>query len=166
MGTQLTDELKKCWFVEGLRGALRRKMKIVLPTSYTDAYDHALNLKSERKTAKKKKKKRSKSSLSSESDESSDEGRSADSEEEPSKKVQALQKDLEQMRKEFKSMMGTGGHMEEGGIWCMDCKEKGHSKGACSKKVMCDICQVLGHSTKECLFNMKTRSQQILFTQE
>lgn len=69
------------------------------------------------------------------------------------------------MRKEFKSMKGTG-HMEEGEIWCTDCKEKGHSKGVCPKKAMCDICQVWGHSTKECPFNMKTRSQQILFTRE
>lgn len=84
----MVDELKKCWFVEGLCGALRRKMKILPPTSYTDAYDCALNLERESKTTKKKK--RSKSSSSFESDESSDEGSSADSEEEPSKKVQAL----------------------------------------------------------------------------
>ncbi len=113
MGTQSANELKKHWFVEGLRGALRRKMKIVLPMSYTDAYNNALNLESESKTIKKR---RSKFSSSSKSDESSDEGSNVDTEEEPSKKVQALQKDLEWMRKEFKSMMGTSGHTEEGEI--------------------------------------------------
>ena len=67
---------------------------------------------------------------------------------------------------EFKSMKGTTSHIEEGEIWCTDCKEKGDTRGACPKKAMCDICQVLGHSTKECPYNMKTRSQQVLFMQE
>lgn len=56
MGTQPADELKKHWFVEGLREALRRKMKIVLPTSYIDAYDHALNLESEQNRKEKEEK--------------------------------------------------------------------------------------------------------------
>lgn len=33
------------------------------------------------------------------------------------------------------------------------------------KKLFCDICQILGHSTKECPYNLKTRSTQVLFTQ-
>ena len=94
MGTQPADELKKWWFV-GLYGALRRKMKIVPPTLHTDAYDRAMNLESEGKTTKKKKKKKSKSLSSSKSDESSEEGSSVDSNEEPNKKVRALQKDME-----------------------------------------------------------------------
>lgn len=113
--------------------------------------------KSEGKAVKKKKKKR-KSSSSSESDESSEQKSSADSDDKLNKKVQALEKDMERMRKEFKSMKGTTSRMEEGEIWCTDYKEKGHAKGACPKKAMCDICQVLGHSM-ECPYNMKTWSQ-------
>ena len=56
MENQTADELKKRWFVEGLNTYLRRIMKIVLPTSYSDAYDRAMNLESEGKTLKKKKK--------------------------------------------------------------------------------------------------------------
>lgn len=85
MGTQPVDELKKRWFV-GLCGALRRKMKIVPPISYTDAYDRAMNLESEGKATKKKKKK-CKSLYSSESDESSKDESSVDNDEEPNKKV-------------------------------------------------------------------------------
>ncbi|XP_057861664.2 uncharacterized protein LOC131070138 [Cryptomeria japonica] len=50
-------------------------------------------------------------------------------------------------------------------LWCTDCKAKGHTKGTWSKKAFCDICQVLGHSTKECSYNLKTRSTQVLYTQ-
>lgn len=46
------------------------------------------------------------------------------------------------------------------------CKKEGHRKGSYPKKAFCDICQVLGHSTKECPYNMKTRGNQVLFTQE
>ena len=46
------------------------------------------------------------------------------------------------------------------------CKTDGHTKGSCPKNQFCNICQIMGHSTKECPFNMKTRgSSQVLLTQ-
>ena len=51
-------------------------------------------------------------------------------------------------------------------LWCTECKTDGHTKGSCPKDQFCDICQIMGHSTKECSFNMKTRgSPQVLLTQ-
>lgn len=55
MESKLADGLQKRWFVEGLRLKLRRKMKIVPPSSYTEAYNRALDLESELKTKKKTK---------------------------------------------------------------------------------------------------------------
>ena len=52
-------------------------------------------------------------------------------------------------------------------LWCTDCKVEGHTKGSCPKKQFYDICQITGHSTRECLFNLKTKGhQQVLLTQE
>ncbi|XP_057829971.1 uncharacterized protein LOC131041010 [Cryptomeria japonica] len=149
------DRLKKRWFVDGLKLSLRRKMKIVPPTSYENAYNRAMDLESEGKTCKKKKDK-------SFGEEEDSEGSSSD--EGSSKKVQALQKDMYRMMKEFKSMKGSTSKNEE--VWYVECKEEGHTKGTFPKKAFCDICQVLGHSTKECPYNMKTRGNQVLFTQE
>ena len=41
------DGLQKRWFIEGLRSGLRKKMKIVPPSSYTEASNRAMDLKSE-----------------------------------------------------------------------------------------------------------------------
>ncbi|GLJ23905.1 hypothetical protein SUGI_0454230 [Cryptomeria japonica] len=158
MESQPADGLKKRWFVEGLNPKLRRKMKIVPLTSYDDAYNRAMDLESENKTAKKKK---NRSSSSSEDDTSEEE---SSSDEKPKKKITALQKDMERMLKEFKTMKGTTGKDDE--LWCTDCKESGHTKGACPKKVFCDICQIMGHSTKECPYNLKAHNQQVLFAHE
>ena len=96
MESQPADGLKKRWFVEGLRPALKKKMKIVPPASYSDAYTRAMDLESEQKTSKKKKHK------SSDSEDSSSESSSSD--EESDKKVKALQKDMLRMMKEFKNL--------------------------------------------------------------
>lgn len=47
MESKLADGLQKRWFIEGLRPKLRKKMKIVPPSSYTKAYNWAINLESE-----------------------------------------------------------------------------------------------------------------------
>ncbi len=73
--------LKKQWFVKGLQSALKKKMKIVPPASYTNAYNRVMDLDSEQKTSKKKHK-------SSDSDDSSSESSSTD--EELSKQFRAL----------------------------------------------------------------------------
>ena len=59
MESQPADGLKKRWFVEGLRPSLKKKIKIVPPASYSDAYTRAMDLESEQKTSKKKKHKSS-----------------------------------------------------------------------------------------------------------
>lgn len=131
-------------------------MKIVPPMSYEDAYNRAMDLESEHKMSKKKKNNKSSSNEDCDSSNGS-------SNKESSKKVQALQKDMERMRKEFKAMKSTS--RTEGDVWCTECKEEGHMKGACPKKAFCEICQVMGHSIKECPYNMKTWSAQVLFTE-
>ena len=73
MESQLVDGLKKRWFVEGLRPALKKKMKIVPLASYTDTYCRAMDLESEQKKSKKKKHKSSNSDESSESSSSDEE---------------------------------------------------------------------------------------------
>lgn len=45
---QLADGLKKRWFVEGLKSSLKRKMKIVPPSSYGDACKKAMDLEREK----------------------------------------------------------------------------------------------------------------------
>ena len=68
------------------------------------------------------------------------------------------------MMKEFKNMQKE---MKRNKLWCTKCKTKGHTKGSCPKNQFCDIYQIMGHSTKECPFNMKTRGhQQVILTQE
>ena len=79
MESQPADGLKKRWFIEGLRLALKKKMKIVPPTSYVDAYNKAMDLESKQKRNKKKKNK------SSDSEDSP--SKSSSSNEESSKKV-------------------------------------------------------------------------------
>lgn len=132
-------------------------MKILPPTSYVEAYNRAMDLESEQKTSKKK---RSKSS--SDKDDTSDDDSGSDGESKG--KVKALQKDMDRM-KEFKTMKG-GTSKGEVDIWYTDCKASGHTMGSCPKKIFCDTCQIMGHSTKECPYNMKVRNQQVLYTQE
>ena len=105
-------------------------MKIVPPSTYTEAYNRALNLKSEQKTKKKKT-----SSSDSDDDEPSREDSSDD--EGNSKKVRALQKDMIRMM-EFKNMQKETKSSE---LWCIECKTDGHTKGSCPKNQFCDICQ-------------------------
>ena len=70
------------------------------------------------------------------------------------------------MMKEFKNLKKDP-DTTKGELWCIECKEDGHTKGSCPKKQFCDICQVAGHSLKECSFNMKSKGhQQVLLTQE
>ncbi|MDF3686200.1 hypothetical protein, partial [Enterobacter hormaechei] len=88
MESKPADGLQKRWFVDGLRSELRRKMKIVPPSSYTEAYNRALDLESELKTKKKTKT----SSFDSDDDEPA-RGDSSD-DEGNSKNVLALQKDM------------------------------------------------------------------------
>ena len=68
------------------------------------------------------------------------------------------------MMKEFKNMQKETKGNE---LWCTKCKIDGHMRGSCLKNQFYDICQIMGDSTKECPFNMKTRGhQQVLLTQE
>ncbi len=97
MESKLVDGLQKRWFVDSLRSKLRRKMKIVPPSSYADAYNRALDLESAQRTKKKKT-----SSSDSDDDESTRDDSSDD--EGSNKKVRALQKDMVRMMKEFKNM--------------------------------------------------------------
>lgn len=78
MENKPADGLQKIWFVEGLHSKLRKKMKIVQPSSYTEAYNRALNLKSEQKTS------------SSNSDDDKPSGEDSNNDEGSSKKVRAL----------------------------------------------------------------------------
>ena len=82
MESKPADGLQKRWFIEGLRPELRKKMKIVPPSSYTKAYNRAMDLESEHKMKKKK-------SSSSDSDGSFSEQDSSDDEKD-SKRVRAL----------------------------------------------------------------------------
>lgn len=66
------------------------------------------------------------------------------------------------MMKELKNMQKGLAQARDGELWCTDCRAEGHTKGSCSKKQFCDICQIVGHSTKECLFNMKTKGHREL----
>ena len=70
------------------------------------------------------------------------------------------------MMKEFKNMQNGSNQTREEELWCIDCKAEGHTKGSCPKKQFCDICQIVGHSTKECPFDIKTKGHQLLLTQE
>ena len=74
------DGLNKRWFIEGLTSSLRKKMKIVLPSTFVDACTRAMDIESENKTSKA----RRHGSASESSEESEDE----------SKTIQALRKDL------------------------------------------------------------------------
>lgn len=54
MESQSVNDLKKHWVIEGLKPSLRRKMKIVPPQLYVDAYNRAMDLESVGNTVKKK----------------------------------------------------------------------------------------------------------------
>ena len=88
MKSKATDGMQKRWFIEGLHPELRKKMKIVPPSSYTEAYNRAMDLESEQKTKKKKKS----SSSDSDDDASSEDYSSGDKR--GNKKVRAFQKDM------------------------------------------------------------------------
>ncbi len=64
------------------------------------------------------------------------------------------------MMKEFKNMQKENSQSKENELWCTECKAEGHTKGSYPKNQFCDIYQIMGHSTKECPFNMKTRGHQ------
>ena len=87
MESKPTDGLQKRWFIESLYPKLWKKMKIVPPSSYTEAYNRAMNLESEQKTKKKK-------SSSSDSDDDASLEEDSSDDEKNSKKVRALQKDM------------------------------------------------------------------------
>ena len=130
MENKPADGLQKRWFVEGPQSKLRKKMKIVPPSSYIEAYNRAMDLESEQKTKKKK-------TSSSDSDNDEPSGEDSSDDEGSSKKVRNLQKDMIRMMKEFKNM-----HKETKGseLWCTECKINGHTKGSCPKNQFCDIC--------------------------
>lgn len=105
-------------------------MKVVPPSSYIEAYKHAMDLESEQKTSKKKKKNKSSDSNDSSSNDCS-------SDEEGNKKVQALQKDMLRIMKEFKNMQKGSSQTREEELWYTDCKVEGHTKGRRNNSVTC-----------------------------
>lgn len=123
---------------------------MVPPTSYDEAYNRVMDIECDSKTSKGKQR--------ASDDDSTDESSNGES-----KTVQALQKDMLWMMQELKADKESGRDDKE--LWCTDCKAERHTKGTCSRKAFCDICQVLGHSIKECSYNLKTRSTQVLYTQ-
>ena len=82
MESKPTNGLKKRWFIEGQHPKLRKKMKIVPPSSYIEAYNRAMNLESEQKKKKKSSSSDSDDDASLEDDSSGDEN--------GNKKVRAL----------------------------------------------------------------------------
>jgi len=52
MKSQLIDDLKNRWFIEGLGPSLKKKMKIVTPPWYANVYNRAMDLECENKTTK------------------------------------------------------------------------------------------------------------------
>ena len=54
MKSKPVDGLQKRWFIEGLHSKLRKKLKIVPPSSYTKAYNRVMNLESEQKTKRRR----------------------------------------------------------------------------------------------------------------
>ncbi|XP_059064703.1 uncharacterized protein LOC131856795 [Cryptomeria japonica] len=145
------DGLKKRLFIEGLNPPLRKKMKVVPPSTFMDAYNRVMDIESENKTSKGKKR-------------TSDEDSSDEEREEESQMIQALPKDMRRMMREMQTQEEESREDKE--LWCTECKLEGHTKTKCPKKVLCDICQVLGHSIKECPYNFKAMSAQVLYTQE
>ena len=123
MENKPADGLQKRWFIEGPHPKLRKKMKIVPPSSYAEVYNRAMNLESEQKTKKKK------SSSSNSDDDASLEAESSN-DEKGSKKVRALQKDMIRMMKKFKNISKE---MKGSELWCTECKTEGHTKGSCPK---------------------------------
>ena len=92
-------------------------MKIVPPSSYTEAYNRAMNLESEQKTKKKKK------NSSFDLDDDASLGEDSSDDENNSKKVCALEKDMICMMKEFKNMQKETKGSE---LWCTECKAESH----------------------------------------
>lgn len=64
--------------------------------------------------------------------------------------------------KELKADKENGKEGKE--LWCTDCKTKGHTKGRFPLKAFYDIYQIMEHSIKECPYNLKARSTQVLYT--
>ena len=64
---------------------------------------------------------------------------------------------------EFKTMKGGIGGMTKEKCGPQSAKKANAQKDRVLK-VICDICQVMDHSTKDCLYNL--RRPQVLFTQE
>ncbi|XP_059070956.1 uncharacterized protein LOC131861746 [Cryptomeria japonica] len=85
-----TDGLKKRWFIEGLQPSLRKKMKVVPPSTFMEAYNRAMDIESENKTSKGKK-------------HTSDEDSSDQESEEESRTIQALRKDMRRMMREMRT---------------------------------------------------------------
>lgn len=56
MENQVADGQKRRWFIEGLIPSLRKKMKVVHPSLYADAYNRVIDIESENKTSQGKKK--------------------------------------------------------------------------------------------------------------
>lgn len=46
----------KRWFIEGLSSSLRKKKKVVPPSSYEEAYKRAIDIESQKKTTRDKRK--------------------------------------------------------------------------------------------------------------
>ena len=98
-------------------------MKIVPPSTFGDSCTRAMDIESENKTSK-----RRRHGSSSESSEES---------EEESKMIQALRKDLKRLMKE---VARTKDEKKEGkDLWCIECEKEGHTKGACPRKIFCEI---------------------------
>lgn len=72
MESKLTNGLKKHWFIEGLQLELRKKVRIVLPSSYIESYNQAMDLESEQKMKKKKNSSSDSDDMSSKEDSSDD----------------------------------------------------------------------------------------------
>ena len=122
MENKSADGLQKRWFIDGLCPKLWKKTKIVPSSSYTEAYNRAMNLESEQKKKKKKK------SSSFDSDANASSGKDSSDDENSSKKVRALQKDMIHMMKKFMQKETKGSE-----LWCSKCKAEGQTKGSCPK---------------------------------
>lgn len=55
--TQPTNSLKKRWYIKGLLPSLLKKMKVVPPSSYIEAYNREMDIESEKKSSSQGKKK-------------------------------------------------------------------------------------------------------------
>ena len=66
----------------------------------------------------------------------------------------------------MKELTGSNEEKGEGEELCRThCKKERHIENTCPRKAFCDICQVLGHSIKDCPYNLKARNAHIFLTQ-